>query len=230
MAPSTLLIAGTDTGVGKTWIGCALGRALAVAGRRVVALKPVETGCSAVDSETEDGALLARATGQTEPLHALVRLRAPVAPAASADREGTTIDFDEIALGVREHALRADVTLVEGAGGLLTPLTWEQSALDLARTLEARVLLVSPDRLGTISHTLMALKLLAHERLELAGIVLVPPEEPDASTGSNAGAINRLWSRARILCAPRTEDAEAIHRFGQELADALLPAYQSPTG
>ena len=61
---STLLITGTDTGVGKTWIGRALGNALAAAGRRVVAIKPVETGCSDATALFEDGALLAAATGQ----------------------------------------------------------------------------------------------------------------------------------------------------------------------
>jgi hypothetical protein len=78
---SVLLITGTDRGVGKTWVGRALGRTLAAAGRRVVAIKPVETG-------TDDGALLAAATGQAEPLAALHRLEAAVDPALAADRAG----------------------------------------------------------------------------------------------------------------------------------------------
>ena len=68
LAPSVLLIVGTDTGVGKTWTGCALARVLCRGGRRVVAVKPVETGCPGAPAETEDGVALARATGQVEPL------------------------------------------------------------------------------------------------------------------------------------------------------------------
>ena len=156
-----LLITGTDTGVGKTWTGCALARALRRSGRRVVAVKPLETGCPGPPAETEDGALLARATGQAEPQHALLRFRDPVAPPEAADREGRQIDFEDLVRRVREYAARADISLVEGAGGLLSPLTWKRSALDMARALEARVLLVAADRLGTIGHTLMALKLLS---------------------------------------------------------------------
>ena len=176
-APSILLIVGTDTGVGKTWTGCALARALRRSGRRVVAVKPLETGCPGPPAEPEDGALLARATGQAEPLHALLRFRDPVAPPEAADREGRQIDFEELVRRVREYAARADISLVEGAGGLLSPLTWERSAVDLARALEACVLLVAADRLGTISHTLIALKLLELNRLEVLGLGLTAPDQ-----------------------------------------------------
>jgi len=220
-APSILLIVGTDTGVGKTWTGCALARALRRSGRRVVALKPLETGCPGPQAETEDGALLARATGQAEPQHALLRFRDPVAPPEAADREGRQIDFEDLVRRVREYTARADILLVEGAGGLLSPLTWERSALDLAQALEARVLLVAADRLGTISHTLMALKLLELNRLEVLGLVLTAPEQPDASTGSNAAAISRLSSCSRILCAPRAHDPEAISDWVQEVTQWL---------
>jgi len=216
-SPSILLIVGTDTGVGKTWTGCALARALRRNGRRVVAVKPLETGCPGPPTETEDGALLARATGQAAPLRALLRFRDPVAPPEAADREGRQINLEDLVRRVREYAARADITFVEGAGGLLSPLTWEQSAVDLARALEARVLLVAADRLGTISHTLMALKLLELNRLDVLGLVLTAPEQPDASTGSNAAAISRLSSSSRILCAPRAHDQEAISDWTQEV-------------
>lgn len=204
--PSVVLIVGTDTGVGKTWTGCALARALRRSGRRVVAVKPMETGCSVAPTETEDGVALARATGQTDPSQALVRLRDPVAPPEAADREGRRIDFDEIVVRIRGYAACAEITLVEGAGGLLSPLTWERSAVDLARALDARVLLVAADRLGTISHTSMALKVLELNRFDPLGVVLTAPEQPDASTGSNAAAISRLSGCARLVCAPRTYD------------------------
>jgi len=210
-----LLIVGTDTGVGKTWVGCALARAMCRRGRRVVAIKPLETGCTGQPGDAEDGVLLARATGQTAPEHALVRLREAVAPSEAADREGTRIEFAELVRRIQEHAIGADLAMVEGAGGLLSPLTWERNAMDLAQALHARILLVAIDRLGTISHTSMTLRILELNGLEAAGVVLTAPEQPDASTGSNAAAIARLSRCSRILCAPRTNGAT-------ESADSML--------
>ncbi len=215
--PSILLIAGTDTGVGKTWTGCALAYALRLSYRRVVAVKPIETGCAGPPSETEDGVALARATGQADPPHALLRFRDAVAPSEAADREGRRIEFDDLIHRIREYAACAEIVLVEGAGGLLSPLTWERNAVDLAQALDARILLVAVDQLGTISHTLMALKLLELNHVELVGVVLTAPYEPDASTGSNAAAIARLSGCSRILCAPRTIDPDISSQCMQEV-------------
>ncbi|MFC1643407.1 dethiobiotin synthase, partial [Myxococcota bacterium] len=213
--PSVVVIAGTDTGVGKTWVGCAMARALRRIGRQVLAVKPLETGCPGAPTETEDGVALARATGQTQPAQALLRLREPVAPSEAADREGQQIDFDHLVRCVRRYRARADVTLVEGAGGLLSPLTWDRNAVDLALALEARVLLVSADRLGTISHTLMAVKWLELSGLEIAGVVLSAPARPDASTGSNAAAISRVSGFSRVLAIPRAQPLEVTDHYVQ---------------
>ena len=211
-----LLITGTDRGVGKTWVGRALGRALAAAGRRVVAIKPVETGCADATAATEDGALLAAATGQAEPLAALHRLEAAVAPALAADRAGETIDLDALVLRVESLSEGAEVVLVEGAGGLLSPITWEWTVVELARTLGAAALGVGTDRLGVIIHTLLTLSALELAGIEVAGVVLVPPATPDESTGANAGAIARLAGIDRVLTLPRRTDPLAA-------GDAVAP-------
>lgn len=223
--PSVVLIVGTDTGVGKTWTGCALARALRRQGRRIVAVKPLETGCPEAPTEAEDGVALARATGQTDPLRALLRFHDPVAPPEAADREGRRIDFEELVRRIREYAACAEITLVEGAGGLLSPLTWERSAVDLARALDARVLLVAMDRLGTISHTAMALKFLELNGLQTVGVVLTAPEQRDASTGSNAAAISRLTGCSRILCPPRMHDPSGSSDWAEELTRWLNLAF-----
>lgn len=221
VAPSVLMIVGTDTGVGKTWTGRTLARRLCRGGRRIVAIKPLETGCTGPPTEREDGVVLARATGQVEPGHALLRFRDPVAPPEAADREGRQIDFEALVRRVREHAARASIALVEGAGGLLSPITWERSAVDLGRALDARVLLVAGDRHGTINHTLMALQVLELGRLDVVGIVLTAPEQPDASTGSNAAAIARLSGPRRILSAPRLTSLEDASRHLEEVTKWL---------
>jgi len=205
----SLVITGTDTGVGKTWVGRVLSHALVAAGRRVVAVKPVETGCGSPGSHLEDGALLAAATGQAEPRAALHRFAAPVAPALAAEREGETIDLDALVLQIEALSTGAEVLLVEGAGGLLSPITWEWTIVDLARSLGAAALVVAADRLGTINHALLTLSALELSGLEVVGIVLTPPETADESTGTNASAIARLSGLERVLALPRENDPSA---------------------
>lgn len=197
-----IVITGTDTSVGKTFTGIGLATALRRRGRRVVAVKPLESGCGDVASATEDGVALARATGQLEPTQALLRFRDPVAPPEAADREGRSIDFDALLERVVRHSVGAEIALVEGAGGLLSPLTWDKNVLDVARHLRASVLLIAADRLGTINHTLMALEIVKAAELPLLGVILNPPGVADASTGSNAAAIERLSGLRRIATVP----------------------------
>ena len=205
-----LLIAGTDTGVGKTWVARALSLAMARSGRRVVAVKPVETGCGEATRAEEDGALLAAATGQPEPREALLRFAAPLAPALAAEAEGETIDLDALVLRIEALGEGADLVLLEGWGGLLSPITWEWNIVDLARTLGAPVLLVGGDRSGAISQGLLCLSALELAGLELTGLVLTTPEEPDASTGTNAAAIARISGMDRVATLPRAKDPAAI--------------------
>jgi dethiobiotin synthetase len=214
---TTLLITGTDTGVGKTWIGRALGNTLVKAGRRVVAIKPVETGCSDATARFEDGALLAAATGQTEPLSALYRFPSPLPPALAADAAGEAIDLDAMLLRLEALSTGAEVVLVEGVGGLMVPMTWEWTVVDLARALGASALVVAADRLGTINHTLLTLGALELAGLEVAGVVLIAPETPDPSTGTNAAAIARLAGIDRIVTVPRLADPAAAGREVQSV-------------
>jgi len=201
-----ILVTGTDTGVGKTWAAAALARALRTGGHRVVALKPVETGCEDEVQGDEDGVRLAQASGQAEPKQAIVRLAAPVAPAVALDEADTGIDFDAMMLRIERYAKDADVTLIEGAGGLLAPMTWEWNVADLAQALSAQALVVAADRLGTINHTLLTLSALELTGIPLLGVVLVAPEVPDRSTGTNAAAIGRLAGIDRVAMIPRTSD------------------------
>ena len=122
---NVVVVTGTDTGVGKTWVTAAIARALLKAGVRVVAIKPVETGCGTTERAREDGVRLAEATGQAEPREALVRLAAPLAPVLAAEREGRTIDFDDLLIRIEGYAAGADIVLLEGVCGLLATITWE---------------------------------------------------------------------------------------------------------
>lgn len=220
--PPVTLVVGTDTSVGKTYVTCALARALVDAGQRVVAIKAVETGTTGEPGDQEDGVLLARATGQAEPRAALVRLRTPIGAAMAADVDGIKLDVHEMTDRIRALSAGVDQVLVELVGGLLSPFTWEDDALDFAHLLDARAVVVGADRLGTISHVLLTLQALRAERIPIVGVVLSAPELPDATTGTNADAIRRLSGLDAVVTVPRlpslTQAAEAV----KEVAGWLL--------
>jgi dethiobiotin synthetase len=222
MAPRlpVTLVVGTDTSVGKTWITCALAKALKAAGQQVIAVKPFETGVT--PGVPEDGELLAQATGQAEPKHALVRLKTPVTVAVAADQEGVTLDYEAVVTKVREYARPDLYLLVEGVGGLLAPVTWSDNALDMAHSLNARVLVVAADRLGTINHTLLTLRVLKAEKVPILGVVLNQPSEPDESSPSNAGAISRLANTDSVVRVPHLDDLDQAAEAVKEVAGWLL--------
>jgi dethiobiotin synthase len=201
-----VLITATDNGVGKTWVACALVRALRDAGKSVVAIKPVETGRSGTPSDWEDGVRLAKATGQEQPTQAIIRLPVPGAPVLGGEGVERAIDFDALLLKIERYIDGAEFGLVEGTGGLLTPVTWEWNMTDLARDLGAGALVVAEDRLGTINHALLTLSALELAGIPCAGVVLTTPAITDRSTGANAAAIARLSGVDRVMAVPRVAD------------------------
>jgi dethiobiotin synthetase len=222
-----VLVTGTDTGVGKTWVTCALALALGSAGRRVIALKPIETGCSGAPGDREDGVLLARATGQSQPSHAILRLTEQLPPALAGDRSGITIDFDALISKIERYGDHAEYLLIEGVGGLLAPLTWEWNMVDVARALGACALVVAVDRLGAINHTLLTLSALELAGVPTAAVVLTTPEHPDQTTGSNGAAISRLSGMERVVAAPKSaypDRSEAMRSVVAWLGRVAAPA------
>jgi dethiobiotin synthetase len=152
---------------------------------------------------------LARATGQDQPAHAILRLPDPIAPVLASERAGAEIDFDALVLKIERFADAAEFVIIEGAGGLLAPTTWEWNMADVARALGAGALVVAADRLGTINHTLLTLSALELAGIACAGVVLTPPKQRDQSTGQNDSAIARLSGIDRIMTLPRAEDEAA---------------------
>ena len=149
-------------------------------GRSVVALKPIETG---VSSGPLDAIAMARACGRPELAHAsgLFRAALPVAPYAVCLETGISVpEPGPLAARVRELAKGADVLLVEGAGGLLVPLTATASIADLARALSLPLLLVAQDQLGVLSSVLTCAESAERHQLALAAIVLVDRGGSDA--------------------------------------------------
>jgi len=213
-----VLITATDTGVGKTWTSIALATALKGAGRKVVGIKPVETGTAEVASGGEDGVKLAEATGQAAPKQALYRFRSQVSAALAAEEEEQKLDWPKLVAEIRAHAKGADVAIIEGAGGLLTPITWEKSALDLAKELKAGAVVAAVDKLGTINQTLLTVDELEHGGITVLGIILSEPEKADESTKTNAQALQRMRPGLKVFEVPRLMNPDEGAGYVAELA------------
>ncbi|MDR3175407.1 MAG: adenosylmethionine--8-amino-7-oxononanoate transaminase [Desulfovibrio sp.] len=177
-----ICVCGTDTGVGKTVLCAALARAAHALGRGVLAVKPVQTGCY----EAPGGELLApdvevyrQACPQAQSA-ALVTLRAPASPHLAARLEGRDISVAGLNLDLRAclDQSGADFVLLEGAGGLLTPLNEEESLLDFFACLDASLVLAVPNRLGAINHALLSIEAARGRGIEPCGFVLLNASAP----------------------------------------------------
>jgi dethiobiotin synthetase len=181
-----LFVTGTDTGVGKTFVTCALARKARAAGFRVFAFKPIETGCDGVGA---DQAALAEAAGDVA--RGTYRLKMPAAPWVAARAEGVEIELDRITTELTAGPDQWDVFLVEAAGGWRVPLTREHDTSELARRCGLPVLIVARAGLGTINHTLLTIEAVRRDGLEIGGVVLsARPEDDPAFAASNAQQIH----------------------------------------
>lgn len=188
-----VVVTGTDTGVGKTVTTAALATWFAEDGARVVVDKPTQTGV--LPGEDGDVDEVRRLTGVLG--HEGVRLRAPMAPVPAAALEPARLPtLEQHVARIRGHASRHDHVLVEGAGGLLVPLTAEGETLaDLAGALgpDCAVVVVARAGLGTLNHTLLTLEALASRGLRVGGTVIGAwPASPDRIDESNAAFLSRL--------------------------------------
>ena len=165
-------VTGTDTGVGKTLISCALLHAFAAKGLRVAGMKPVATGCDE-NKHNEDAKKLRAASsvmasyGQINP-YCLLH---PIAPHLAARNAGVRIDLSHILTSYHELASQADVVIVEGVGGFKVPLNERQDSADLVRQMELPVILVVGMRLGCLNHALLTAGAIEACGLKLAGWV-----------------------------------------------------------
>ena len=169
----TLFIAGTDTGVGKTTVAVALLRALARSGWRAVGMKPVASGRAAGEAVNADVTALVGASGVAAPLAEVnpYAFDAPIAPHVAALHEGRRIELGVLRTAAAALARRAEVVVVEGAGGVLVPVDERHDMLDVAVALDATVVLVVGVRLGCINHALLSAPAIRARGVPLAGWV-----------------------------------------------------------
>lgn len=229
-----LFITGTDTGVGKTFVACGLAALLRESGFRVGVMKPAETGCVEKDGKLfpEDAVKLKEASGCAVPLEKVCpfQLRDPLAPSIAAEREGGRVDIDRLLDIYDEISSAHDITLVEGAGGLMVPLLPSYTYADFARVLKLHTLVVAANRLGAINHLLLTLEHASCKGLRVLGYVLNQIQsEPSLAADTNRAALSTLTSVPCLgeisYLTPMGTDHPSLESFFAERLDlkALRP-------
>lgn len=171
-----VFIIGTDTEVGKTFQACRLAQALRSAGVQVGVYKPVASGVEedASGSQGSDAWLLRSAAAASQPLQRIApqSFRTPVAPPIAARIEGRLVDEGLLRRGAEWWQDQCDFLIVEGAGGVLSPISESLTVLDLAVQLGLPVIIIAPNRLGSVSQVLLALEVIRARDVQVAGVVL----------------------------------------------------------
>ncbi|HHH28821.1 MAG TPA: dethiobiotin synthase [Polyangiaceae bacterium] len=214
-----VFVSGTGTGVGKTYVSRALALAHRARGESVSAIKPIETGC---DPDPLDAVALAVACGQPELAHApgFYRVRPALGP-LSATRSGETpLDVEGLLSAITPY-LSASNLIVEGAGGLLVPLTDEATILELVVALRLPLLLVAEDGLGVQSYVLSAVRCALARDVKLAAVVLRQPAEPDPSTATNVDVLAGLIN-APVIGFSHVESDRELEAQGRLILSRML--------
>lgn len=222
-----LAITGTDTGVGKTTVAVGLLSVLRHQGFRVAGMKPIETGVMR-GQPTSDAMRLWDAAGQRDSLLDVSPFvfEDPVAPFVAAGAGGELIDVATLDAAFARLSHDRQVVVVEGAGGILCPIHSDLFMLDLFARWRLDVIVVSPNRLGTINHTLLTVRAAEAANLRVRGIVLndLPDDESDRSTQSNAQVLESLIPHVQIVRYPRIVETDGVLDVGTLSARVNLAA------
>jgi dethiobiotin synthetase len=172
----SILVTGTDTGVGKTLVAGGIAAALARRGVNVGVMKPFATGAIRVRGKlvSEDARFLQQASGVDDPLDLINPscLRPPLAPSMAAQVAGTKIDLKTVESAWRRLKARHSPMIVEGVGGLLVQLITGWTVADLARSWKLPLVIVTRPSLGTLNHTKLTVLAARSYKLKILGLVI----------------------------------------------------------
>lgn len=165
-------VTGTDTGVGKTVVCAALARCLMDGGMTVSVVKPFQTGC--LPGVVCDSEFVHRTIGKSfvPSLSSPCRLKEPLAPMMAARIEGAEIDVPKVMEIISEQRRTHDAVIVEGAGGLMVPISEGYFMADFAAELGFKIVIAARAGLGTINHTILTVEAARARGLDVAGVVI----------------------------------------------------------
>jgi len=199
-----LYVTGTDTGAGKTLASCTLLHALRAVGRRAVGMKPVASGCERIEGAwRNEDALALQAASEPRPAYADLNpfaLPEPLAPELAARAAGVEVTLPPLLDAFARLRTQADVVVVEGVGGWAAPLAADIDQADLARALDAPVVLVVGMRLGCLNHARLSARAIAADGFRLAGWIA---SEVDPDMACRGGNLELLRARLDAPCLGR---------------------------
>lgn len=232
--PLGLFVTGTDTNVGKTVVTAALLKTWCAAGRNAGAYKPAASGCeydSAGLPYWNDVEVLFRAAGSRFPRQHICPqcFAAPLAPPVAALEEGRQVDEELLVSGAVWWQPQVDALLLEGAGGLLAPLSETQSNADLAVALKLPVLIVARTGLGTINHSLLTVEAAQSRGLDVVGIVMNSAQPTsDHSFQSNPLQLSQRCNVPVLAVLPHLSEPDLLQHPGfLRMAETLWTTLQT---
>jgi len=220
MRPPGLFFVGTDTDVGKTAVATAVVRSLRASGRRVGVYKPVASGISSVADERGDPWRLWEAAGRPLTVEHVCPqwFAAAVAPPAAARAENRTVDERLLRGGLDAWTATSDVVVVEGAGGLFSPVGDATLVADLAGEFSWPIVLVDAARLGAIGRSIATIRAARGEGLRIAAVVLSHVTEP--ATDEGPASLAAIVRDAMAWITSRTGVPVAVLDHGASLPPA----------
>jgi dethiobiotin synthetase len=221
-----VFVTSTGTELGKTFVAAGLIRHLRSAGRAVDAIKPVVSGFDPDAATGSDPDLLLRALGRAVSPEEIARISpwrfAPaVAPDLAAKREGRAIDFRALVTFCQNATSDSELLLIEGVGGVMVPLDDRHTVIDWISALRVPVILVAGSYLGTISHTLTALHVLAQRNLTTLAIVVSETPGSTVPLEDTLESIRTFADMIDVIPMPRPADEKQTQAAFDALA-ALL--------
>lgn len=198
MRPRILFVTGNDTGVGKTVFAAMLTRSLRAEGVRVAALKPICSGGRSDARALHAAAGKVLSLDEVNPWH----FRAPLAPVLAARRENQRLHLRTVAAQVRHAARGFELVVVEGAGGLLSPLGEDFDSRALIAELNATPMVVCANRLGAVNQARLVQAALPATTARRALFILVNGPKPDRASHSNPELLKEFVDATRIIVMP----------------------------
>jgi dethiobiotin synthetase len=221
-----VFVTGTDTGVGKTRVACALLAAGAAAGLRIAGLKPISCGLQPTPEGPRhaDALALMAAASVTLPYAAVnpYAFEPPIAPQLASMEAGVALERDSVLRTIRQSAALAPRVVVEGVGGFRVPLGADWDTADLAADLGLPIVLVVGLRLGCLNHALLTREAIAARGLPFAGWVGSAVDPGFSRYDANLASLEaRLGTPLGVLAHAPAADAAADARHLARLPDAL---------
>jgi dethiobiotin synthetase len=224
---TALFVTATGTDVGKTFVTAALIRHLRGTGKAVAAVKPVVSGFEPDHWQDSDPAVLLAALGRPGTMEEVEsispwRFKVPLSPHMAAKRENRAIAFPEvIEFCRRAMSARRGVLLIEGIGGIMVPLDDRHTVLDWMSVLRIPIILMAGSYVGTMSHTLTALEVLARRNLDVKAVVVSESEASAASLADTVATIQVFAQSIDVVGVPRLPPGTQEHPAFARLADLI---------